>query len=69
MKGRLYTADEVFNAIHKATENVTDEAGIVFATVVVRVGADIAYEVAKILDFDMEQLEKYCKERLSDDNE
>lgn len=80
MIGRLYTADEIFQALRKATEQTTEEMleqcfpdideakGDHAARSITIIGGNIAYNVAEILGFDMEQLDKYCRERLEEED-
>lgn len=77
MKGRLYTADEIFQALWKATEKATDdileEYKLHIPEEVARhsiavVGGNIAYCVAEVLGFDMEQLDRYCREKLEEED-
>lgn len=78
MIGKLYTADEIFQAIKEATDKATDEifedydvpewkreAGAHAITVV---GANISYCVAEILGFDMDQLADYCEKKLEEED-
>lgn len=69
MEGRLYTAQEIFDAIQEATENLYDRSDIIRSLVVSRIGSDIAYEVTKILNFDQEKVLEYCKKKLEQDDE
>lgn len=66
MRGRLYTADEIFNAINDATNKVSKERPDAAEFLVMLIGGDIAYHVAEILGFDMEQLQEYCKQKIEE---
>lgn len=78
MIGKLYTADEIFNAIKLATDKAINEIFEDYdvpewkrepgAHAITVVGANIAYSVAEILGFDMEQLEDYCERRLEEED-
>lgn len=71
MQGRLYTAHEIFEAIKEATVKAAekmDEEDFFAQIAVTRIGADIAYDVANTLEFDMKQLEKYCKGKVEEND-
>lgn len=80
MKGRLYTADEIFNALREATEQAVeemleqcfpegeDEKSDHVARSLTIIGGNIAYNVAEILKFDMDQLSDYCKKMLEEED-
>lgn len=70
MEGRLYTAQEIFDALQEATESLYD-GDVVKSLLVARVGADIAYEVMQILKFDEQKALDYCHKKMKEkvDNE
>lgn len=79
MIGRLYTADEIFQALRKATEQTTEEMleqcfpdgenekSDHAARSITIIGGNIAYNTAEILKFDMDQLSDYCKKKLEEE--
>lgn len=81
MIGRLYTADEIFNALRKATEQAVEEMlELCFpdgeneksdhaARSITIIGGNIAYNTAEILKFDMDQLSDYCKKKLEEEDD
>lgn len=81
MIGRLYTADEIFNALRKATEQAVeemleqcfpdggDEKADNAARSITIIGGNIAYNTAEILKFDMDQLSDYCKKKLEEEDD
>lgn len=81
MIGRLYTADEIFNALQEATgqsveemlercsPHLDGEKADSAARSIMIIGGDIAYNVAEILKFDMEQLSDYCKKKIEEEDD
>lgn len=81
MIGRLYTADEIFNALREATEQAVeemleqcfpddgDEKADSAARSITIIGGNIAYNTAEILKFDMDQLSDYCKKKLEEEDD
>ena len=74
MKGRLYTADEIFKAIHEGTVRAAKHYNELFddeetARTIAHIGGGIAYETANILGFDMDQLTDYCLDKLEEEDD
>ena len=73
MEGKLYTAQEIFDALQAATEGLYDDDDMIKSLLVAKVGVDIAYEVMQILKFDEQKILDYCqkkmKERMDDEKE
>lgn len=73
MEGRLYTAQEIFDALQTATESLYDDDDVMMSLFVARVGSDIACKVMVILKFDEQKTIEYChkkmKEKAGDEQE
>ena len=65
MEGRLYTAQEIFDALQEATESLYDD-DVVKSLLLSKVGADIAYEVMRILKFDEQKTLDYCHKKMEE---
>lgn len=69
MQGRLYTADEIFEALHEGSARVAETYPDTMGPAIVAAGANISMEVADILGFDMDQLKKYCIKKMIENGE
>ena len=73
MEGRLYTAQEIFDALQTATESLYDNDDVMMSLFAARVGSDIACKVMVILKFDEQKTIEYChkkmKEKVGDEQE
>lgn len=69
MEGRLYTAQEIFDALQTATESMYDNDDVMMSLFVARVGSDIAYKVMRILKFDEKKTIEYCKKKIEKERE
>lgn len=69
MEGRLYTAQEIFDALQAATESLYDTDDAIKSLLVSKIGADIAYGVTQILKFDEKKTIDYCKKKLEKERE
>lgn len=63
MEGRLYTAQEIFDALQTATESQYND-DVVTSLLIARIGSNIAYEVMRILKFDEQKTIEYCKKKI-----
>ncbi len=66
MEGKLYTAQEIFDALQTATESLYDKEDAVKSLLVAKVGVDIAYEVMQILKFDEQKVVDYCQKKMEE---
>ena len=66
MEGKLYTAQEIFDALQTATESLYDDDDMVKSLLVAKVGVDIAYEVMQILKFDEQKILDYCQKKMKE---
>ena len=66
MEGRLYTAQEIFDALQEATESLYDDDDMVKSLLLSKIGADIAYEVMRILKFDEQKTLDYCHKKMKE---
>lgn len=64
MGGKLYTAQEIFDALQEATERQYDNDDVVVSLLIARIGSNISYEVMKILKFDEQKTIEYCKKKI-----
>ena len=64
MEGKLYTAQEIFDALQEATERQYDNDDVVVSLLIARIGSNISYEVMKILEFDEQKTIEYCKKKI-----
>lgn len=64
MEGKLYTAQEIFDALQEATERQYDNDDVEVSLLIARIGSNIAYEVMKILKFDEQKTIEYCKKKI-----
>lgn len=64
MEGKLYTAQEILDAIQEATTRSHDDDDIVKTIMTAKVGADIAYEVMDILGIDKDKALEYFKKKV-----
>ena len=69
MEGKLYTAQEIFDALQEATESLYDNDDAVKSILIAKIGADISYEVTQILKFDEKKTLDYCKKKLEKEKE
>ena len=71
MEGKLYTAQEVFDALQAATESLYRNGDKLKSLLVAEIGVDIAYEVMQILKFDEQKVVDYCQKKMKEraDNE
>lgn len=69
MEGKLYTAQEIFDALQEATESLYDNDDVIKSLLVARVGVDIAHEVMQILKFDEQKIIDYCKKKIEKEEE
>jgi hypothetical protein len=61
MEGKLYTAQEIFDALQAGTENLYDKDDPIKTHAVAKLGADIACETMCVLKFDKDKVIEYCK--------
>jgi len=64
MEGKLYTAQEIFDALQTGTENLYDKNDPIKNHAVAKLGADIAYETMRVLKFDKDKVVEYCKKKI-----
>lgn len=64
MEGKLYTAQEIFDALQTGTENLYDKGDPIRTYAVMKLGADIAYETMRVLGFDEDKVVEYCKKKM-----
>lgn len=64
MEGKLYTAQEIFDALQTGTENLCDKNDPIKSYAVMKLGADIAYETMRVLGFDKDKVVEYCKKKM-----
>lgn len=70
MKGRLYTAHEIFEAMRLSTEEEAEKHPDFMAQLMVtQLGAAITSGTADKLGFDEEQLRKYCLDKICEDDD
>lgn len=69
MEGRLYTAQEIFDALQTATESLYDNDDVMMSLFVARVGTNIACGVMQILKFDEQKTIEYCKKKIEKERE
>lgn len=68
MEGRLYTAQEIFDALQTATESQYND-DVVTSLLIARIGSNISYEVMRILKFDEQKTIEYCKKKIEKERE
>jgi hypothetical protein len=64
MEGKLYTAQEIFDALQTGTESLYDKDDPIKTHAVAKLGADIAYETMRVLGFDKDKVVEYCKKKM-----
>lgn len=64
MEGKLYTAQEIFDALQIAVENLYIKDNSLRNHVVAKLGADIAYETMCALKFDKDKVVEYARSKL-----
>ena len=64
MEGRLYTAQEIFDALQAGTEKLYNKDDPIKNYAVAKLGADIAYETMRVLGFDKSKVIEYCKKKI-----
>lgn len=64
MEGKLYTAQEIFDALQEGTENLYVKNDPLKNLAVAKLGADIAYETMRVLGFDEDKVVEYCKKKI-----
>lgn len=69
MEGKLYTAQEVFDALQAGVESLYDKDDIIKSLAVAKIGVDVAYETMRALKFDEDEVLEYCKKKMEDINE
>lgn len=69
MEGKLYTAQEVFDALQAGVGSLYDKDDIIKSLAVAKIGVDVAYETMRALKFDEEKVLEYCKKKMEDINE
>lgn len=68
MEGKLYTAQEIFDALQEATESQCND-DVVTSLLIARIGSNISYEVMRILKFDEQKTIEYCKKKIEKERE
>lgn len=68
MEGKLYTAQEIFDALQEATERQYND-DVLTSLLIARIGSNIAYEVMRILKFDEQKTIEYCKKKIEKEEE
>lgn len=66
MEGKLYTAQEIFDALQTATESLYDDDDVMMSLFAARVGSDIACKVMVILKFDEQKTIEYCHKKMKE---
>ena len=66
MEGRLYTDQEIFDALQEATESLYDNDDAVKSILIAKIGADISFEVMQILKFDEQKTIEYCQKKMKE---
>ena len=69
MEGKLYTAQEIFDALQKSVENLYVKDDPIRNYAVAILGADIAHETMCALKFDKDKVVEYCKKQLKEMDE
>ena len=69
MEGKLYTAQEIFDALQAGTEKLYVKNDPLKNLAVAKLGADIAHETMRILKFDKDKVIEYCKKKRDDIDE
>lgn len=64
MEGKLYTAQEIFDALQEGTENLYVKNDPLKNLAVAKLGADIAHETMRVLKFDKDKVADYCKKKI-----
>jgi hypothetical protein len=66
MEGRLYTAQEIFDALQEATESLYDKDDPIKTYAVAKLGSDVAYGMFRALKFDEDKVVQYCKKKIKE---
>ena len=64
MEGKLYTAQEIFDALQIGVENLYVKGDPIRNYAVAKLGADIAHETMCALKFDEDKVVEYCKKKI-----
>lgn len=65
MEGKLYTAQEIFDALQIGTENLYVKGDPIKNLAVAKLGADVAYETMCALGVDKDKVVEYCKKKMT----
>jgi hypothetical protein len=66
MEGKLYTAQEIFDALQTGVESLYDKDDPIKTYAVAKLGTDIAYETMRVLGFDKDKVVEYCKKKIDE---
>ena len=69
MEGRLYTAQEIFDALQTGVENLYVKGDPIKNIAIAKLGADVAHETMCALGFDKDKVVEYCKKKKDDIDE